>query len=110
MKSMGKEAPASSFVNAGAHGWDGALLDSSRACSRLTPKCHELDAIQRISTATFPPGTDRIRLVQTRDLHQRLTSTFLQLVHTEEVTSQLTLWCRRGGVAKGDRTAISLVP
>ena len=42
-------------------------------------------AVQRISTATSPPGTDLIRPKQARELHQRPVSTSMRLVHTEVV-------------------------
>ena len=42
-------------------------------------------AVQRISTATSPPGTDLIRPKQARALHQRPVSTSMRLVHTEGI-------------------------
>jgi hypothetical protein len=45
-------------------------------------------AVQQMSTATYPPGTDLMRPKQARDLHQRRVLTSMQLVHTEEITSQ----------------------
>ena len=48
-------------------------------------------AIQQISTATSPPGTDLIRPLQPRELHQRPPSTVMSLVHTEEVTRRSVL-------------------
>jgi len=53
--------------------------------SRLTLKCQWPSAVQHESTATLPSSTDLIRPTQARDLRERLTSTSVQLVHTEEV-------------------------
>jgi hypothetical protein len=39
-----------------------------------------------MSTATLPPSIDLIRLTKIYDLHQRLASASMQLVHTEEVS------------------------
>jgi len=57
--------------------------------------------VQQISTATRPPSTDLIRPKQTRELHQRLVSTSMQLVHTEEVIRRfVAVRLRRGSVTR----------
>jgi hypothetical protein len=46
-----------------------------------------------MSTATYPPGTDLMRPKQALDLRQRPASTFMPLVHTEEVDQAAELVC-----------------
>src|SRR5208337_2253437 len=56
-------------------------LNFDRTRNQLTLKRQWPDAIQQASTATLPSSTDLMRPSKTRDLHQRLTSTSVQLVH-----------------------------
>jgi hypothetical protein len=64
------------------------------------------DAVQHASTTTLPSGTDLIRPTQARDLRQRLASTIMRLVHTEEVTVARLTDVPRGTASmdtRGDR-------
>ena len=56
------------------------------AASRGISLAESVHWVQQMSTATYPPGTDLMRPKQAHDLRQRPPSTFMQLVHTEEVT------------------------
>jgi hypothetical protein len=53
--------------------------------------------VQQGSTATLPPDIDLIRLIKACELRQRPTLTFMQLVHTEEVTGSIPVSPTRSG-------------
>jgi hypothetical protein len=45
----------------------------------------EGSTVQQVSTATLSSNTDYVRPAHAHDLHQRPTSTFVHLVHTEGI-------------------------